>query len=115
MEVLIFQTFCGYHTLSFCDCISIYYLLYYYIVNNSSGNSQLHKFWCWNLCSYLCSLMVSSGCCCRVNFKLKSDTDLFEIAKCKTSVSAIEVLQLYEHISELIVDDSTLCYLGGFW
>ncbi|QCE09438.1 hypothetical protein DEO72_LG10g657 [Vigna unguiculata] len=28
-----------------------------------------------------------------VNFKLKSDTDLFEIAKCKTSVSAIEVAQ----------------------
>ncbi|XP_062172482.1 peptidyl-prolyl cis-trans isomerase CYP71 isoform X1 [Alnus glutinosa] len=26
-----------------------------------------------------------------VNFRLKSDTDLFEIAKCKTSVSAIEV------------------------
>jgi len=51
---------------------------------------------------------------CRVNFKLKSDTDLFEIAKCKTSVSAIEVLQLYDHISELIVDNSTLCYLGGF-
>lgn len=29
---------------------------------------------------------------CRVNFKLKSDTNLFEILKCKTSISAIEVL-----------------------
>ena len=29
---------------------------------------------------------------CRVRFRLKSDTNLFEIAKCKTSVSAIEVL-----------------------
>jgi peptidylprolyl isomerase domain and WD repeat-containing protein 1 len=30
-------------------------------------------------------------CACRVNFRLKSDTDLFEIVKCKTSVSSIEV------------------------
>lgn len=28
---------------------------------------------------------------CRVNFKLKSDTDLFTIVKCKTAVSSIEV------------------------
>lgn len=46
--------------------------------------------------------MVSSDChgcltrlllpgACRVNFRLKSDTSLFEIVKCKTSVSTIEV------------------------
>jgi peptidylprolyl isomerase domain and WD repeat-containing protein 1 len=32
---------------------------------------------------------------CRVRFHLKTDTNLFEIAKCKTSVSAIEVLLFY--------------------
>jgi peptidylprolyl isomerase domain and WD repeat-containing protein 1 len=31
-----------------------------------------------------------------VNFRLKTDTNLFEIAKCKTSVSAIEVLLLFD-------------------
>lgn len=30
--------------------------------------------------------------CFRVKFELKSDTNLFEIVKCKTSVSSIEVL-----------------------
>jgi len=25
MEVPIFETFCGYHTLSICDCLSFYY------------------------------------------------------------------------------------------
>lgn len=65
-----------------------------------------------NLCSYECTLIFSLGTC-RVDFKLKSDTNLFEIAKCKTSVSAIEVLQLYEHTSRLIVDNSILHYLDG--
>lgn len=29
---------------------------------------------------------------CRVSFRLKSDTDLFEIVKCKTTVSTLEVI-----------------------
>lgn len=40
-----------------------------------------------------CNKHVSCLSSCRVNFRLKSDTDLFEIVKCKTAVSSIEVLQ----------------------
>ena len=32
---------------------------------------------------------------CRVNFRLKSDTNLFEILKCKTTVSTIEVIYCF--------------------
>lgn len=46
-----------------------------------------------------------------VNFRLKTDTNLFEIAKCKTSVSAIEVLLLFDSqvicICCFIVDRAT--------
>ena len=39
---------------------------------------------------------------CRVNFRLKSDTNLFEIVKCKTSVSAIEVLCTHALLTFLV-------------
>lgn len=53
----------------------------------------LEIFSCTSFRHLNCTLILSFGAC-RVNFKLKSDTNLFEIVKCKTSVSAIEVPQL---------------------
>ncbi|XP_039159638.1 peptidyl-prolyl cis-trans isomerase CYP71-like, partial [Eucalyptus grandis] len=48
---------------------------------------------------------------CRVNFTLKSDTNLFEIVKCKTSVSAIEVSPDGKQFSVTSPD----CTIGVFW
>lgn len=42
---------------------------------------------------FLCMSLIMLQLCepGRVKFKLKSDTNLFEIVKCKTTVSAVEV------------------------
>lgn len=39
----------------------------------------------------VCNMFLVYVLTCRVNFRLKSDTDLFTIVKCKTAVSSIEV------------------------
>ena len=48
--------------------------------------------------TFFCFLIGIHGAC-RVNFRLKSDTNLFEIAKCKTIVSVIEVQSIRMHSS----------------
>lgn len=48
-------------------------------------------------CGYYCLIVLVLIGACRVNFKLKSDTNLFEVVKCKTTVSAIEVVNTLSH------------------